>query len=85
MALCLKVGLVKAQHPTAQTIPGLYRQTGNASQHLLHSDSDLRLDAQGAFTRYMRSIEQLFCNIGIQLIKLVHSNYDIVYILWKKP
>lgn len=48
----LKVGLVKAQHPTAQTIPGLYRQTGNASQHLLHSDSDLRLDAQGAFTRY---------------------------------
>ncbi|XP_039310592.1 uncharacterized protein LOC105197712 isoform X3 [Solenopsis invicta] len=46
-----KVGLVKAQHPTAQTIPGLYRQTGNASQHLLHSDSDLRLDAQGAFTR----------------------------------
>ncbi|XP_024885446.1 uncharacterized protein LOC112463326 isoform X1 [Temnothorax curvispinosus] len=47
-----KVGLVKAQHPTAQTIPGLYRQTGNASQHLLHSDSDLRLDAQGAFTRF---------------------------------
>ncbi|XP_011641005.1 uncharacterized protein LOC105429607 isoform X2 [Pogonomyrmex barbatus] len=46
-----KVGLVKAQHPTAQTIPGLYRQTGNVSQHLLHSDSDLRLDAQGAFTR----------------------------------
>ncbi|CAK9826272.1 SYT12 [Anthophora retusa] len=47
-----KVGLVKAQHPTPQTIPGLYRQTGNASQHLLHSDSDLRLDAQGAFTRF---------------------------------
>ncbi|XP_017891296.1 uncharacterized protein LOC108631686 [Ceratina calcarata] len=47
-----KVGLVKAQHPTAQTIPGLYRQPGNASQHLLHSDSDLRLDAQGAFTRF---------------------------------
>ncbi|GAB1862013.1 Synaptotagmin-12 [Camponotus japonicus] len=47
-----KVGLVKAQHPTAQTIPGLYRQTGNTSQHLLHSDSDLRLDAQGAFTRF---------------------------------
>ena len=47
----LKVGLVKAQHPTAQTIPGLYCQTGNASQHLLHSDSDIRLDAQGAFTR----------------------------------
>ncbi|XP_032675694.1 uncharacterized protein LOC116846237 [Odontomachus brunneus] len=47
-----KVGLVKAQHPTAQTIPGLYRQAGNTSQHLLHSDSDLRLDAQGAFTRY---------------------------------
>ncbi|XP_011052840.1 PREDICTED: uncharacterized protein LOC105145150 isoform X2 [Acromyrmex echinatior] len=46
-----KVGLVKAQHPTAQTIPGLYCQTGNASQHLLHSDSDIRLDAQGAFTR----------------------------------
>ncbi|PBC34648.1 Synaptotagmin-12 [Apis cerana cerana] len=49
-----KVGLVKAQHPTAQTIPGLYRQPGNASQHLLHSDSDLRLDAQGAFTRYKK-------------------------------
>jgi len=48
----LKVGLVKAQYPTAQTIPDLYRQIGNASQHLLHSDSDLRLDAQGAFTRY---------------------------------
>ncbi|XP_043520314.1 uncharacterized protein LOC122534076 isoform X2 [Frieseomelitta varia] len=47
-----KVGLVKAQHPTAQTIPGLYRQPGNTSQHLLHSDSDLRLDAQGAFTRF---------------------------------
>ncbi|XP_032675698.1 uncharacterized protein LOC116846239 isoform X2 [Odontomachus brunneus] len=47
-----KVGLVKAQHPTAQTIPGLYRQAGNTSQHLLHSDSDLRLDAQGAFTRF---------------------------------
>ncbi|XP_018397480.1 PREDICTED: uncharacterized protein LOC108775565 [Cyphomyrmex costatus] len=47
-----KVGLVKAQHPTAQTIPGLYCQTGNASQHLLHSDSDIRLDAQGAFTRF---------------------------------
>ncbi|XP_066593086.1 uncharacterized protein Syt12 isoform X2 [Prorops nasuta] len=47
-----KVGLVKAQHPTAQTIPGLYRQNGNTSQHLLHSDSDLRLDAQGAFTRF---------------------------------
>ncbi|XP_076224600.1 uncharacterized protein LOC116427947 isoform X2 [Nomia melanderi] len=47
-----KVGLVKAQYPTAQTIPGLYRQTGNTSQHLLHSDSDLRLDAQGAFTRF---------------------------------
>ncbi|XP_015183864.1 PREDICTED: uncharacterized protein LOC107070307 isoform X2 [Polistes dominula] len=47
-----KVGLVKAQHPTAQTIPGLYRQTGNPSEHLLHSDSDLRLDAQGAFTRF---------------------------------
>nr|XP_003702280.1 PREDICTED: uncharacterized protein LOC100880598 [Megachile rotundata] len=47
-----KVGLVKAQHPTAQTIPGLCRQPGNASQHLLHSDSDLRLDAQGAFTRF---------------------------------
>ncbi|XP_046830240.1 uncharacterized protein LOC124429248 [Vespa crabro] len=47
-----KVGLVKAQHPTAQTIPGLYRQTGNPSQQLLHSDSDLRLDAQGAFTRF---------------------------------
>lgn len=46
------MGLVKAQHPTAQTIPGLYRQTGNTSQHLLHSDSDLRLDAQGAFTRF---------------------------------
>ncbi|XP_011052841.1 PREDICTED: uncharacterized protein LOC105145150 isoform X3 [Acromyrmex echinatior] len=45
-------GLVKAQHPTAQTIPGLYCQTGNASQHLLHSDSDIRLDAQGAFTRF---------------------------------
>ncbi|RLU24754.1 hypothetical protein DMN91_002844 [Ooceraea biroi] len=47
-----KVGLVKAQHPTAQTIPGLYRQAGNTSQHLLHSDSDLRLDAQGGFTRF---------------------------------
>ncbi|XP_029055887.1 uncharacterized protein LOC114882891 [Osmia bicornis bicornis] len=47
-----KVGLVKAQHPTAQTIPGLCRQPGNTSQHLLHSDSDLRLDAQGAFTRF---------------------------------
>ncbi|KAK2579746.1 hypothetical protein KPH14_011087 [Odynerus spinipes] len=47
-----KVGLVKAQHPTAQTIPGLYRQAGNPSQHLLHSDSDLKLDAQGAFTRF---------------------------------
>ncbi|XP_043486029.1 uncharacterized protein LOC122513677 isoform X1 [Polistes fuscatus] len=47
-----KVGLVKAQHPTAQTVPGLYRQTGNPSEHLLHSDSDLRLDAQGAFTRF---------------------------------
>ncbi|XP_015116872.1 uncharacterized protein LOC107041029 [Diachasma alloeum] len=47
-----KVGLVKAQYPTAQTIPGLYRQSGNTSQNLLHSDSDLRLDAQGAFTRF---------------------------------
>ncbi|KZC07584.1 Synaptotagmin-12 [Dufourea novaeangliae] len=47
-----KVGLVKAQYPPAQTIPGLYRQTRNASEHLLHSDSDLRLDAQGAFTRF---------------------------------
>ncbi|XP_015605422.1 uncharacterized protein LOC107272621 isoform X2 [Cephus cinctus] len=47
-----KVGLVKAQHPTAQTVPGLYRQTGNTSQYLLHSESDLRLDAQGAFTRF---------------------------------
>ncbi|XP_043259386.1 uncharacterized protein LOC122401370 [Colletes gigas] len=46
-----KVGLVKAQYPTAQTIPGLYRQPGNASQ-LLHSDSDLRLNEQGAFTRF---------------------------------
>ncbi|XP_076375769.1 uncharacterized protein LOC143258981 isoform X2 [Megalopta genalis] len=47
-----KVSLVKAQCPTAQTNPGLYRQTGNTSQHLFHSDSDLRLDAQGAFTRF---------------------------------
>jgi hypothetical protein len=62
-----QVGLVKAQHPTAQTIPGLYRQTGNASQHLLHSDSDLRLDAQGAFTRYEKRIIKSvrFCNICI--------------------
>ncbi|XP_076276413.1 uncharacterized protein LOC143207152 isoform X2 [Lasioglossum baleicum] len=47
-----KVSLVKAQCPTAQTIPGLYRQTGNTSQHLFHSDSDLRLDAQGAYRRF---------------------------------
>ncbi|XP_033215383.1 uncharacterized protein LOC117171857 [Belonocnema kinseyi] len=47
-----KVGLVKAQHPTAQAVPGLYRHTGNTSHHLLHSDSDLRLDAQGSFTRF---------------------------------
>ncbi|XP_078049750.1 uncharacterized protein LOC144476542 isoform X2 [Augochlora pura] len=47
-----KVSLVKAQCPTAQTNPGLYRQTGNTSQHLFHSDSDLRLDAKGAFTRF---------------------------------
>ncbi|KAG5311471.1 SYT12 protein, partial [Acromyrmex insinuator] len=53
-----RVGLVKAQHPTAQTIPGLYCQTGNASQHLLHSDSDIRLDAQGAFTRDIRLFTQ---------------------------
>lgn len=48
-----QVGLVKAQHPTAQSIPGLYRQPGNMSQHLLHSDSDIRLNDQGAFTRYV--------------------------------
>ncbi|XP_054000844.1 uncharacterized protein LOC128888198 [Hylaeus anthracinus] len=47
-----KVGLVKAQYPTAQTIPGLYRQPGNTSQHLLHSNSDLRIDPQGGFTRF---------------------------------
>lgn len=46
-----QVGLVKAQHPTAQTVPGLYRQAGNTSHHILHSESDLRLDSQGAFTR----------------------------------
>ncbi|XP_044018276.1 uncharacterized protein LOC122859021 isoform X2 [Aphidius gifuensis] len=47
-----KVGLVKAQHPTAQTIPGLYSSHGDNGQHLINSDSDLRLDAQGAFTRF---------------------------------
>ncbi|KAJ8664393.1 hypothetical protein QAD02_006055, partial [Eretmocerus hayati] len=49
-----KVGLVKAQHPTAHAVPGLYRQTSNtsSSQYIMHSDSDLRLDAQGAFTRF---------------------------------
>ncbi|XP_051171205.1 uncharacterized protein LOC127288043 [Leptopilina boulardi] len=47
-----KVGLVKAQHPTAQAVPGIYRKNGSASHHLLHSDSDLKLDAQGSFTRF---------------------------------
>ncbi|XP_023245465.1 uncharacterized protein LOC106637445 [Copidosoma floridanum] len=48
-----KVGLVKAQHPTAQAVPGLYRQSSeNSAQSMMHSDSDLRLDAQGAFTRF---------------------------------
>ncbi|XP_011503197.1 PREDICTED: uncharacterized protein LOC105366444 [Ceratosolen solmsi marchali] len=48
-----KVGLVKAQHPNAQALPGLYRQSStNSSQYILHTDSDLRLDAQGAFTRF---------------------------------
>ncbi|XP_043289870.1 uncharacterized protein [Venturia canescens] len=54
-----KVGLVKAQHPTAQTVPGLYRQPGNTSQNLLHSESDLRLDAQGAFTRLVKNLSSL--------------------------
>ena len=41
---------MKAQHPTA--VSGLYRQpSANSSQYMFHSDSDLRLDAQGAFTR----------------------------------
>ncbi|XP_012288185.1 uncharacterized protein LOC105703947 [Orussus abietinus] len=47
-----KVGLVKAQNSTAQTVPGLYKQAGNTSQYLLHSESDLRLNAQGTFTRF---------------------------------
>lgn len=47
-----QVGLVKAQHPTAQSIPGLYHQTGNASQLISQSNSDLCLNAQGVFTRY---------------------------------
>ncbi|XP_043476086.1 uncharacterized protein LOC122507443 isoform X1 [Leptopilina heterotoma] len=47
-----KVGLVKAQHPTAQAVPGIYRKNGSTSQYLLHSDSDLTLDAQGSFTRF---------------------------------
>ncbi|XP_014221761.1 uncharacterized protein LOC106649010 [Trichogramma pretiosum] len=48
-----KVGLVKAQHPTAQ-VPGLYRQSStSSSQYILTSDGDLRLDArEGAFTRF---------------------------------
>ncbi|XP_058807672.1 uncharacterized protein LOC131673590 [Phymastichus coffea] len=51
-----KVGLVKAQQPTgchAMMMPGLYRQSSTtSSQYIMHSDSDLRLDAQGAFTRF---------------------------------
>lgn len=42
---------MKAQHPTAQAVPGLYRKNGSSSHYLLHSDSDLKLDAQGSFTR----------------------------------
>ncbi|XP_034952080.1 uncharacterized protein [Chelonus insularis] len=62
-----KVGLVKAQHPTAhcQTIPGLYRHSSNNSQHLLHSDSDLRLDAQGAFTRFESVDRDLHPPLGV--------------------
>ncbi|XP_046430663.1 uncharacterized protein LOC124184703 [Neodiprion fabricii] len=59
-----KVGLVKAQHPTGQTIPGLYRQAGNTSHHILHSESDLRLDAQGAFTRFESVDRDLHPPIG---------------------
>ncbi|XP_048511026.1 uncharacterized protein LOC105684151 isoform X1 [Athalia rosae] len=59
-----KVGLVKAQHPTAQTVPGLYRQAGNTSHHILHSESDLRLDAQGGFTRFEAVDRDLHPPIG---------------------
>ncbi|KAI4484078.1 hypothetical protein M0804_007534 [Polistes exclamans] len=70
-----KVGLVKAQHPTAQTVPGLYRQTGNPSEHLLHSDSDLRLDAQGAFTRHSKRPSDT--NVDVTLSATAKA-YDLI-------
>ncbi|KAK0176950.1 hypothetical protein PV328_001048 [Microctonus aethiopoides] len=62
-----KVGLVKAQYPTAQTLPSLYHQSNNTSQYLSHSDSDLQLDAQ-AYILLSLKIQRNFFRLNCQTL-----------------